>query len=685
MISRYKACLMAATAAWIVVGVAASAATIQGQVEAAGNAVSGSAVILWAASTSAPQQVAQVQSGSDGKFTFPAYPVPTGNPVYYVVASGGTPAANKAAGNNPGLSFISVLGTNPPGQITVNEFTTIASVWTNAQFITGTAIQGTPLGLSVAAGNVPDFVDLATGGWGGAIQAALNSTETPTMANFATVASLLAGCATEVTANACNALFSAATPPSGAAPTNTLTAAEAIAKNAGYEPRRVFALLDAFYPVPAGKNLRHTPFLPYLSVAPSSWVLPLKFTGGGVDGPGKIMFDSKGDAWTGANFVIGSQGRDALWDGNMAEFAPNGSPLSPITTGFAGGGLQGPGFGTAIDANDRVWITSTSGRTISLFNHNGHPISPPSGYNFGGRLGMVQGIIVTPNGDVWALDFGKDKIIYMPQGDPRKVKFFCETPAGKNAKDNPCKLSGPFHLAIDQQNRIWISNAIGDSVTRISANDPSKVDVFKTGGFSGKGMGIDSQGNVWVTNTVGGGFPLDVKLHLLALKETGRASDINLAIVNWLVTHPGSATVTGFRPDGTRLPGSPYKGGGSLWGAWAVAIDGNDNVWISNFAPGGGITELCGARTHTCPAGMKTGDPISPPGGFVGGGMMMLTDVAIDPAGDVWVADNWQTFTACYGKANEADSTQCGGNGLTVFYGLAKPVRIPLIGPPRAP
>jgi hypothetical protein len=80
-----------------------------------------------------------------------------------------------------------------------------------------------------------------------------------------------------------------------------------------------------------------------------------------------MLFDSQGNAWSGANFIVGSQGGDALWDGNLAKFSPNGKPLSPMTTGFAGGGLLGPGFGTAIDANDRVWITSTSGKTVSLF------------------------------------------------------------------------------------------------------------------------------------------------------------------------------------------------------------------------------------------------------------------------------------------------------------------------------
>jgi hypothetical protein len=135
------------------------------------------------------------------------------------------------------------------------------------------------------------------------------------------------------------------------------------------------------------------------------------------------------------------------------------------------------------------------------------------------------------------------------------------------------------------------------------------------------------------------------------------------------------------QPDGRPGPGSPFHGAG-LWGPWAIAIDGNDQVWISDFI-GKRITQLCGVRTETCPPGMKTGDPISPPGGYVGGGMQMLTDIAVDPAGNVWVANNWQTLDACYGKGGEANSTRCGGNGLTVFYGMAKPVRAPQIGPAR--
>jgi DNA-binding beta-propeller fold protein YncE len=136
------------------------------------------------------------------------------------------------------------------------------------------------------------------------------------------------------------------------------------------------------------------------------------------------------------------------------------------------------------------------------------------------------------------------------------------------------------------------------------------------------------------------------------------------------------------RPDGTVLP--PFDGGKSIVAPWGIAIDGNDNVWVANSI-GRSITELCGVRTDTCPPGYKTGCPISPPGGYIGG-LQIITDVAIDPAGNVWVANNWDRPDEGFKKVlDPALSTHFGGDGTVVFFGLAKRVRTPLIGPPRVP
>jgi hypothetical protein len=47
--------------------------------------------------------------------------------------------------------------------------------------------------------------------------------------------------------------------------------------------------------------------------------------------------------------------------------------------------------------------------------------------------------------------------------------------------------------------------------------------------------------------------------------------------------------------------------------------------------------------------------------------------------------NNWQDIDSCFGVPPEALSTRCGGQGVTIFYGMAKPVRAPQIGPARAP
>jgi hypothetical protein len=206
---------------------------------------------------------------------------------------------------------MTVVGREPPAKVTINEMTTVASVWTNAQFLDGVALKGNSLGLHIAAGNVPIFIDLETGGWGSAIQDPLNGPQTPTIANFATLADVLAGCVTRVTADACAKVLAAAAPPKGSVPSDTLTAAQAIAHNPWYHAGRVFALLKAFYPIPHAKNLRPVPYMPYLNWAPSSWVLPLKFDGGGYRAGGKGGFDSEGNFWVGDNFTVGWQGQDS--------------------------------------------------------------------------------------------------------------------------------------------------------------------------------------------------------------------------------------------------------------------------------------------------------------------------------------------------------------------------------------
>ena len=246
---------------------AAADVRIEGQVQAGGGPLANSTVTLWEANAGDPKQLAQTQTGSDGRFELGTDETPGADVSLYLVAKGGVATVNKGSSNNPAIALLTVLGNTPPDKVVINEMTTVASVWTNNQFLDGTAIKGPALSLRIAAGNAPNFVDLQTGGWGSAIQDPLNGAQTPTMANFATLADMLAGCAVLVTADACDRLFIAATPPKGSAPTDTLAAAQSIARYPWYQPQRLFALLDKFYPVPKGENLRAVPFC-HTSIGP---------------------------------------------------------------------------------------------------------------------------------------------------------------------------------------------------------------------------------------------------------------------------------------------------------------------------------------------------------------------------------------------------------------------------------
>jgi len=288
-----------------------SMAQVTGQVLCAGAPVEGASVTLWAATAVAPVQLGRAATDADGRFTIDSAAASAKDASLYLIAEGGKSAADKTGGDNEGVALMTVLGSEPPASVVINELTTIASVWTHAQFVDGAAIQGHALGLRVAAGNVPNLVDLTTGGLGPVIQDPLNSSQTTTLAPFNTLGNLLAGCVTRVRGDACDKFFAAATPPGGAVPTDTLTAAQNIARNPSHQAQQLFALLDEFYPVPAGKLWRDVPFVPYLSFAPSAWTLSLAYAGGGMNSLGGIAIDGEGNMWSANNFMAGAQ--STIW------------------------------------------------------------------------------------------------------------------------------------------------------------------------------------------------------------------------------------------------------------------------------------------------------------------------------------------------------------------------------------
>jgi hypothetical protein len=266
-----------------------------------------------------------------------------------------------------------------------------------------------------------------------------------------------------------------------------------------------------------------------------------------------------------------------------------------------------------------------------------YPPLPPA------PLPQPQGTASDQRGNIWIANCGSDSVTQFRNGNHSDSSNF--TGIG---------LVAPFGMAIDIEGNAWITGNTSDTVAALAVDGtPLSGSPFGGGGISAPlGIAVDSLDNVWVANS--GGVP------------------IGSVLCGSPKTPGGTPSVTEIRRTDRRMVS--FTGGGQTT-PWGIAVDGNDNIWVANFA-GQRLTELCGSRPSKCPPGLNTGDPISPDTGYSFDGLTRNTGVAIDPSGNVWLANNWM---------NVVFLTNPGGHELVEFIGLAAPIKTPLIGPPEQP
>jgi len=614
-------------------------ASLSGVVRHGGSAISQAIITLYGASDDGPRmrptRLGGALSDDDGAFTI-RYAAPADVGVLYVIASGG----NVGQGYNAAIELMGIAGLSHavPDALTLNELTTAASAWALAQFASSngrdvgtssTNAVGLQNAVALAQTNLVDSVTGAAAGfWPPSAQCSgpLPPANCEGLERLNTLANILAACVASSGASspACRRLFSS----TGASQT-TLQAAHAIVTNPARNASALFELSQ-------GNEL----YAPVLGGAPDAWTLALKYVGNGAefDGPGDMAVDRDGNVWATNNYVFNSDPLQPTCGGKQViELTPTGAdaPGAP----FSGGGVDGAGFGIAIDKSDNVWVANFGfsgdgcespppADNVSKFTAAGAPLSPSAGFTQGSLDGS-QGTVVDQAGDLWFANYHGNSVTKYPGGDPAAAVNFADI-----------GLDTPFDAAIDDGGNVWITSFGNDLVFKLDPNGALVTTPFSGGGLSKPlGLAIDSLGNVWIANNSGN-------------------------------------SVTMLDSDGTADPGSPF-GGGGLDLPSGVAVDGNDHVWVVNFTGmNERLTELCGARTSTCPAELHTGDPISPSTGYTSTTLMRLTGVVIDSSGNLWVADN---------RKSDPIPTNPGGDGLVEFVGLAGPVKVPLLGPPQQP
>lgn len=607
-------------------GATAQAARPQltGTVLTAAGAVSGATVRLYAAGANGARRLAAATTGADGSWSL-AYDRPRRGAVLYAIATGGAVGGDALDRRVRLLAVAGSSGSLPRTTLTLEERSTVAGGYALARFIRGSVVSGPEPGLPNAAAMAANLYEPSAGKVSFVLSNSPNGNATESLPTFNTLANALAACTTGG-ARGCDALLAAARPAGGRRPADTLAAVVAIAHNPSQGTSAIFRLGRR-----AAQGAGRSAYVPALRKAPAAWTIAVVFTGSGLNAPGRAAFDAQGRQWIVNNFKTPgtTPGRYLT----VLDGAGLPSRLGQLGA-LSGGGVEGSGWGVAVDQRGRTWVANFAGNSLSAFDAQGRALSPRGGWTKGG-FSRPQGVAVDRRGNVWVANFGNDSVTLLPGGDHRRARSI--TGGG---------IFKPFAIQADDRGHVWVTNGAESgrpgSVTELLPDGtPSAQSPITGGGLrSPQGLALDSRSNKWVANLA-------------------------------------DRTVTRLLPDGRLAPESPLRLA-SVRGGWGIAVDGADHVWVADFL-GGAVTELCGVRAATCPPGARrAGAPISPRrSGYVNRGFEHITGIQIDQAGNVWLANNW--------TKGSPFSQFVGGNGVVALVGAAEPVAAPLIGLPRAP
>ena len=634
---------------------------LRGTVSVMGKPVANASVTLWKSKDGQePEQVKGVRSKQDGSFA--VFVKPKDGIVHYLVATGGT--VNKS--NVDRLSMLTVLDGTVDGTVVINERTTVGSIWPNAQQLKGDQLIGSKNALAIGSGHVRHLVDQGTGEFGETLLNGFNLLSSETAARINILSDLLALCGDPTKERDCTQLFQLTKS------TNSLDAMTNIAKFPWKNKVKLYHLFDKNYPINSSQERRTTASLPYLLFPPESFSLSIRFQGGGALALGKLGFDQKGHLWSGANWMPGSQsGVVNSIGGGMTHFDQTATAQSPPITGYNGQGLDGVGWGTGISEN-YAWV-STFNNKVGVFDlKDGTAVGPAT---IDKEVGQLQGIGTSKNGDVWIADNTSNYMIQFPGGDFTK---------GKRLSFKG--LQAPFGVAVDDQNRVWVSSSFNNKLTVIEGDSPDQYKSI-TVALGARGIAIDSKGNAWLSqqsNSPTGALPAGAVMPPGAtnppqqpktIMEEFEAGAAFAAVNHNLKTLGNLALIS---PDLDIIQNG--IAGEVAFVPWGVTIDGNDNVWVGNLY-GQSLIHICGTDPSTCPEGKTTGDVIH---NYQSGVIQVTTDVVVDDAGNLWSANNWFDADVVINKSyNPRTSTFPGGQGLVVTYGVAAPVQNPLMGAVR--
>jgi len=384
-------------------------AALHGTVHGGQNPVSGATIQLYAAGSMGYGSAYPYASGtsllgthvvtSDGGGGFSIsgdYTCPSATTPVYLVATQGNPGLS--SGNNTNLALMAALG--PCGNLTtstyisINELTTVASVWALSPFMTSIAHIGTSAtnvtGLSNAFAAVNKLVNTSTGTVSGP---ALPAGAILPAAKIDTLANVLAACVnsrggTAGDSSPCGNLFSYTT-VNNVAPTDTITAAMNMAQHPNTQTSNLTYLVGSA-----------PPFQPTLSTAPNDFNLVITYSGGGISTPKALAADASGNVWTANSGSNSATEIDAL-----GVTTTDATGYLSGASGYTVGSLNAPAA-VAIDLSGNAWLTNAGNSTVTKISASG-----TTGTVFtGGNMSTPSSLAIDAGGNIWIGNSGNASI-----------------------------------------------------------------------------------------------------------------------------------------------------------------------------------------------------------------------------------------------------------------------------------
>ena len=325
---------------------------------------------------------------------------------------------------------------------------------------------------------------------------------------------------------------------------------------------------------------------------------------------------------------------------------------------LSGGGLNGP-TSPGVDGSGNLWVANYYG-VASAFSPLGEPLTP-AGYA-GGGLNESFGMAIDTSNNIWLAN-EQSSGVNGNLGSITKLNSGGQPLSGSSGY-GAGGIYFPIGVTADPNGNMWIVDYGDSKVTLLNSSGASLSGAAGWGGTSldfPVALAVDSSHNAWVANQSANTI---TKISANGSTTTvitccdgasGIATDQSNNV--WVANYYGDS-ISEVGNSGTVLLNG-ITGGGVLH-PQGIAVDGAGTVWVANYR-GNSISEISGASS-TSP-----GTFLSPAIGFgTDATLLEPYGLALDASGNAWVSN--------FGK-----------NTITLFFGIATPIKTPFAGPPSLP